>query len=148
MSAQNKALVRRWFKEIWSKGNLAVADQIVAPNYANHDPAGAMPDTGREGLKKHATMYRTAFPDLQFAIDDLTVEGNKVTVRWTARGTHQGELMGITPTSKKFSITGISILRIANGKIAEQWVNWDTLGLLQQLGAFPPLGQNKSQAAR
>ena len=69
-------------------------------------------------------------------------------VRWTARGTHQGELLGITPTGKKFSITGISFLRIANGKIAEQWVNWDTLGLLQQLGAVPQFGQPKGQAAR
>ena len=148
MSAENKALVRRLIRDFWSKGKLEVADAIVATNYANHDPAGAMPDTGREGLKKHATMYRTAFPDLQFAIDDLTVEGNKVTVRWTARGTHQGELLGITPTGKKFSITGISFLRITNGKIAEQWVNWDTLGLLQQLGAVPQFGQPKGQAAR
>jgi len=70
MSAENKTLVRRWFKEIWSKGNLAVADQIVAANYANHDPAGPMPESGLEGLKKHVTTYRNAFPDLTLTIDD------------------------------------------------------------------------------
>ena len=70
MSAENKALVRRCFKEIWSKGKLAVIDQIVAPNYTNHDPAGPMPEPGREGLKKHVTAYRIAFPDLTLTIDD------------------------------------------------------------------------------
>jgi len=70
MSAENKTLVRRWFKDIWSKGNFAVADQIVAPNYANHGPAGPMPESGLEGLKKHVTTYRTAFPDLTLTVDD------------------------------------------------------------------------------
>jgi steroid delta-isomerase-like uncharacterized protein len=147
MSAENKALVRRWFKEFWSKGNLAVADQIVAPNYANHDSAGPMPEPGREGLKKHMTAYRTAFPDLTFSIDDVLAEGNKVTVRWTSRGTHKGAVMGIAPTGKPFTITGISVVRVTSGKVAEGWVTWDTLGMLQQLGAIAPLGQAPEQAS-
>jgi len=147
MSAENKTLVRRWFKEVWSKGNLAVADQIVATNFANHDPAGPMPEPGREGLKKHVTAYRTAFPDLTFTIDDALAEGNKVTVRWTSRGTHKGVVMGIAPTGRQFTIAGISVVRITSGKVAESWVTWDTLGMLQQLGAVPPLGQAPEQAA-
>jgi steroid delta-isomerase-like uncharacterized protein len=148
MSAENKTLTRRWFKELWSKGNLAVADEIVAANYTNNDPAAPMPGEGREGLKKHVMMYRTAFPDLQIPIDDITADANKVTVRWTASGTHKGELMGIAPTGKTMSVAGISILRIANGRIAEQWVTWDTLGMLRGIGAVPPLGQTKSAATR
>ena len=147
MSAENKTLVRRWFKDIWSKGNLAVADQIVATNYANHDPAAPMPESGLEGLKKHVTTYRTAFPDLTLTIDDILAEGNKVTVRWTARGTHKGALMGIAPTGKQVTLTGISVIRTTGGKVAEQWVTWDTLGMMQQLGAVPPVGQATEQIA-
>lgn len=77
MSAENRALVRRRFKEIWAKGNLALADQIVASNYANHDPAAPMPGPGREGFKKHVTMYRTAFPDLHTPIDDIIADGKR-----------------------------------------------------------------------
>src|ERR1041384_761598 len=100
MSAENKALVRRWFKEIWSKGKLTIADEIVAPNYANYDPAAPMPEPGREGFKKHVTTYRAAFPDLTLTINDTLAEGNKVTVRWMARGTHKGILMGFAPPGK------------------------------------------------
>jgi steroid delta-isomerase-like uncharacterized protein len=147
MSAENKTLVRRLVKEVWSKGNLAVADQIVAPNYVNHDPAAPMPEPGREGLKKHVAAYRTAFPDLTLTVDDALAEGNKVTIRWSARGTHKGELMGIAPTGKQVTMTGISVVRITSGKVAEAWVTWDALGMLQQLGAIPPLGQATEQAA-
>jgi len=147
MSAENKTLVRRCFKEIWSKGNLAVADQIVATNYVNHAPASPVPDSGREGFKKNVTAYRTAFPDLTFTIDDALAEGNKVTVRWTARGTHKGVLMGIAPTGKQITNTGISVIRITAGKLAEAWVTWDTLGMMQQLGAIPPLGRAAEQAS-
>ena len=147
MSAENKSLVRRWFREIWSKGKLAVADQIVATNYANHDPAGPMPEPGREGFKKHVITYRNAFPDLTLAINDILAEGNKVTVRWTARGTHKGELMGIAPTGKQTTLTGISVIRIAGGKLAEHWVTWDTFGMMQQLGVIAPLGQTTGQTA-
>jgi len=147
MSAENKSLVRRWFKEIWNKGNLARADQIVAPNYANHDPAAAMPESGLAGFKKHVTTYRTAFPDLAIAVDDILADGNKVTVRWTARGTHKGTLLGIQPTGKEITTTGISLIRIAAGKVAEHWVTWDTLGMMQQLGAVPLLGQAMGETA-
>ena len=147
MSAENKALVRRWMRDVWSKGKLALADEIVASNYANHDPAGPMPESGLEGFKKHVTTYRTAFPDLTLTIDDMLADGNKVTVRWTARGTHKGILMGISPTGKEITTTGISVIRIAGGKVAEHWVTWDSLGMMQQLGAVPPLGQATEQTA-
>jgi len=134
MSAENKALVRRLFEELWSKGNLIVADELFAANYLHHDPS--TPDLGRgpEGEKKRATLYRNAFPDLRVTIDDLIVEGDTVVTRWTARATHKGELRGIAPTGRQITVTGISIARISGGKFVEGWVNWDALGLMQQLG--------------
>jgi steroid delta-isomerase-like uncharacterized protein len=137
MATEIKALTRQWFKEVWSRGNLGVADQIVASNYQNHDPAGAMPASGLAGFKQHVTNYRTALPDLVINVDHLAVADDRVTVRWTARGTHKGELFGISPTEKQVTTTGISILRVVSGKIVEHWVNWDTLGMLRQLGAAP-----------
>jgi steroid delta-isomerase-like uncharacterized protein len=144
MSAENKALTRRWFKEIWSKGNLTAVDEIVAPDYSNYDPAGPMPESGREGLKKHVTAYRAALPDLTFTVEDIMADANKVIVRWTARGTQKGPLLGIPPTGKETTVSGTSVIRIARGKVAEQWVIWDTLGMMQQLGVISPLSHTAS----
>jgi steroid delta-isomerase-like uncharacterized protein len=140
MSAeQNKAIVRRWFKDVFEKGNLALANEIFAVDYIDHDP-GAPPGGwphGPEGAKAIVGTYRGAFPDLQFNIDDQVAEGDKVVTRWTARGTNTGELMGMPPTGKKAVVTGMDISRMANGKIAETWGQFDALGMLQQIGAIP-----------
>jgi steroid delta-isomerase-like uncharacterized protein len=144
MSEVNKNVVRRLFEEVWNKGNLGVTDELFAPNYAHHD--SSTPDVGRgpESEKKRATLYRTAFPDLRLTIEDIIAEGETVMARWSCRGTHKGDLSGIAPTGKQFAISGISIARIANGKMAEGWVNWDALGLMQQLGVVPELGKAKA----
>ena len=134
MSEENKAIARRWMEELWSQGNSGVADEIIAANYAVHDPGTPGRVGGVEGEKHTVTMYRTVFPDLRFTMEDVVGEGDRVVVRWTTHGTHRGELMGVPPTGKQVVVTGISILRIANGKITEAWVNWDTLTLWQQLG--------------
>ncbi len=148
MSAQNKAIVRRLFEELWNKGDLSVADQLFSPNYAHHDPS--TPDFGRgpESERKRATLYRTAFPDLQLTIEDIIAEGETVIARWSCRGTHKGDLSGIAPTGKQFTISGVSIARIAGGKMAESWINWDALGLMQQLGVVPELAKTKAAAAK
>lgn len=99
---------------------------------------------GREGFKQFVLMYRSAFPDMHITIEDQIAEGDKVVSRWTARGTHQGELMGIPPTGKQATVTGINIERFANGKFVEEWSNFDALGLLQQLGVVTTLGQASS----
>jgi steroid delta-isomerase-like uncharacterized protein len=144
MSEVNKNVVRRLFEEVWNKGNLPVTDELFAPNYAHHD--SSTPDVGRgpESEKMRATLYRTAFPDLRLTIEDIIAEGETVVARWSCRGTHKGDLSGIAPTGKQFTISGISIARIANGKMAEGWVNWDALGLMQQLGVVPELGKAKA----
>ncbi len=148
MSEQNKAIVRRLFEELWNKGNLSLADQLFSPNYAHHDPS--TPDFGRgpESERKRATLYRSAFPDLQLTIEDLLAEGETVMARWSCRGTHKGDLSGIAPTGKQFTISGVTIARLANGKMAEGWVNWDALGLMQQLGVAPELAKSKAVAAQ
>jgi len=144
MSETNKTVVRRLFEEVWNKGNLLVTDELFAPNYVHHD--SSTPDAGRgpESEKKRATLYRTAFPDLRLTIEDIIAEGETVMARWSCRGTHKGDLSGIAPTGKQFTISGISIARIANGKMAEGWVNWDALSLMQQLGVVPELGKAKA----
>jgi ketosteroid isomerase-like protein len=147
MSDANKNVVRRLFEEVWTKGNLPVADQLFAPTYAHHDLS--TPDFGRgpESEKLRATLYRTAFPDLRLTIEDLLAEGETVTARWSCHGTHKGDLGGIAPTGKPFAISGISIARFTNGKMVEGWVNWDALGLMQQLGIVPELAKAKVAAA-
>jgi steroid delta-isomerase-like uncharacterized protein len=132
-----KAIARREIEEVYGAGNFAVADEIVAHDFVGHDPALPEPLRGPAGIKEAATGYRNAFPDLRITIEAQVSEGDLVVTRWTARGTHQGELFGIAPTGKQATVTGISLDRISNGKIIEDWTNWDTLGLLQQLGAVP-----------
>ena len=137
MSDENKAIVQRFVDEFWNKGDLTTAEEFLAADYFRHDPA--TPDVGRgpEGEKQPAAMYRAAFPDLHLTVEDMLVEGDKVVLRWTARGTHKGELSGIAPTGKRWEISGITLGRFSGGKIAEAWINWDTLGLMRQLGVQP-----------
>jgi steroid delta-isomerase-like uncharacterized protein len=136
---QNKANNRRVFEEAFNQGKLAVIDEVCAPNYVLYDPTG--PVHTPEGFKQFISVYRTAFPDLHFTIEDEIAEGDKVVMRWTSRGTHRGELMGIPPTGKQSTVTGITIARAAaNGKFEEVWNNLDTLGMLQQLGVIPTMG--------
>ena len=145
MSEHNKAIVRRLFAELWNNGNLLVADEVFAPNYAHYDPS--TPDFGRgpDSEKMRAALYRTAFPDLHLTIEDVIAEGETVMTRWSCRGTHKGDLNGIAPTGKHITITGLTVARVSNGKIVEGYVNWDALGLMQQLGVVPQLA-NRAKA--
>jgi steroid delta-isomerase-like uncharacterized protein len=141
MLETNKAISRRIVEEIFNEGRLDAADEIVTSDFIGHDPASPEPIVGPEGLKRNADGYRTAFPDVRLTIDDQIAEGDRVVTRWTARGTHQAELFGIPATGKQSTVTGMTIDRIVEGRIVESWTNWDTLGLLQQLGALPALAQ-------
>ena len=147
MSEQNKSNVRRLFEEVWNQGHVTVADELFTPTYTHHD--SSTPDVGRgpESEKKRVTLYRNAFPDLRLTIEDIIAEGETVVARWSCRGTHKGDLNGIAPTGKQFNITGVSIARFTNGKMFEGFVNWDALGLMQQLGVVPELGKVKAVAA-
>ena len=146
MSDANKNVVRRLFEEVWNKGNLPVADELFAENYSHHDSSTPEFGRGPESEKKRATLYRTAFPDVRLMIEDIIAEGETVTARWSCKGTHKGDLRGIAPTGKQFTISGISIARFTNGKIVEGWVNWDALDLMQQLGVVAEVGKAKAAA--
>ena len=141
MSAEeNKALVRYWIEEVINKGNLAVVDAMCPPGYVGHNPHHPLKDqpAGPEEVKEHVVRtLRTAFPDLQQSIEDMIAEGDKVVVRSTFRGTHQGPFAGIAPTGKRLSMTAIEIFRVKDGKLPEHWINADYLGAMQQLGAIP-----------
>jgi steroid delta-isomerase-like uncharacterized protein len=134
----NKTVSRRFFEEVWNKGNLSVLDEIITKDHVNSGPGtiSGLPN-GPEGSKQFVTAYRNAFPDLHLTIDEQIAEGDKVVTRWTAQGTHQGELAGLPATGKSSTVSGIVVDRIANGKIAESWGIFDEFGLMQQLGVIP-----------
>lgn len=134
----NKALARRWLEEAWNQGDLSLVDELIAANYVLHDPT--RPGLrGRMGIRESIAMFRAAFPDLHFTIEDQVAESVLVVTRYTVEGTHLGPFRGIAATSKQGTITGIDIYRIAAGQIEEAWSNWDTLRLLQQIGIIPSM---------
>jgi steroid delta-isomerase-like uncharacterized protein len=136
---QNKALVRRVFAAL-NQGNLAVIDEMTTPTYVHHDPANPQVRS-REDYRQWFAGLRTAFPDLQFTIEDLIAEGEKMVCRYTFRGTHTGQWRGMPATGKQVVVTGITISHMVEGKAVEDWHNADALGLLQQLGVIPAPGQ-------
>jgi steroid delta-isomerase-like uncharacterized protein len=143
MSEENEALVRRYFEEIWDNGNLELIDELFTTNFVRHGPVGTEGGEvrGLEGFKDLVSSYRTGLPDLRIPIEDLIAEGDRVVTRWTAYGTHQGELLGNAPTGNQASVTGILVDRVSGGKIEEEWVAYDTLHFMQQIGAGTVPGQ-------
>ena len=135
MSQENKNAMRRFFEEVYNDGNLGLFDELTATHFLSHDPGNPSPD--REGVKQVIVAIRTAFPDVRFTADDLIAEGDKVAARFTMRGTHRAEFMGVPATGKEILVTGIDIVRFEDGKAAEHWHEWSGLGLLQQLGVLP-----------
>jgi steroid delta-isomerase-like uncharacterized protein len=135
MSADaNKALVRRFYEEVWARGNLDVADGLFADDYVRHDFRGGEPEAGAEGQKRIAAAFRAAFPDLAWDVDFILADGDFVAGRWTATGTHQGPWAGVEPTGRPMRFSGINVFRFADGKVVEIWNHRDDLGLMQQLG--------------
>jgi steroid delta-isomerase-like uncharacterized protein len=138
LSETNKTLSRRFFEEVFGKGKLNLLDELIAKDHINSGPS-ALPGlpAGSEGTKQLVTVYRNAFPDLHFTIDEQIAEGDKVVTRWSVQGTHKGELAGIPATGKSSTVTGVTVDRIENGKIAETWGIFDQFGMMQQLGVIP-----------
>jgi steroid delta-isomerase-like uncharacterized protein len=135
----NKGILRRAL-DVWNSGDLAALDGLFAPGVVMH--LRGRPDvTGLDAYRAYLVALRAAFPDQQWLPEDLIAEGDRVVLLWTLRGSHRGELMGTAPTGREVTVTGISAYRVADGKVAEIWVQSDTLGLLQQLGALPAPGQ-------
>ena len=131
---KDKAIVSRLFEEIM-KGNLAVADELILEDYAQHSVFGIL--NGREAFKQFFITFASAVPDAHFEIEDVIAKGDKVVTRLTVSGTQTGELQGILSTGKKFSMKGIDIFRVVDGQIVEHWDAVDQLSMLQQLGVIP-----------
>ena len=133
-ASENKTLLRRYVREVWDKQNPAAIRGFLASGYRRYTSPEAAPLTLDDQVQR-LTGFRTAFPDIQIAIEDVITEGDRMAFRSTMRGTHQGELMGIQPTGKRVTVGLIDVVRVENGKIVEQWGGPDLFDLLRQLGA-------------
>jgi predicted SnoaL-like aldol condensation-catalyzing enzyme len=131
---ENKELARRYHQDIYKALRLDVADEILTPDFIVHWP---MPGPGPEGVKQDAAGYAGIFEVEQLTEDDILAEGDKVMIRWTFRGKHHGAMGDIAPTGREVTFTGFDLFRIADGKLAELWTNFDELGMMQQIGAIP-----------
>ena len=136
---ENITLIQRNYEEIWNQGDLTVVNEIYSNNYVGHDSHSSATRHGLEGVTQHVSMYRTAFPNLFFAVEDVIASGDKVAVRWTASGKNMGEMMGMAPTERQVTLMGISIFRISQGEIEESWFGWDKMDMMQQLGMISPV---------
>ncbi len=136
----NKVLARRVYEETINQRNLAVLDELYVPDFLYHGASRTI--QGVEALKQALLLYFTAFPDLRITIEDLIAEGDRFVVRFTYRGTHKGDFMGIPPTGKQIAVPGIGIMRVVNGKVLEEWVNQDPM---PQLGGVPTSGRKEKR---
>jgi steroid delta-isomerase-like uncharacterized protein len=134
MTTDTKVLARREIEEAFTRGELEALDQLVADDYISYDPTLPEPIRGRDAYRAHIASIREGIPNLVVRIDDQIAEADKVVTRWTATGRHEGTLFGVPPTGNDVEMTGISIERVDDGLIVEDWVLWDALGLMRQLG--------------
>jgi predicted ester cyclase len=144
MSEENKAVVQRFnklFGECWRTGDVEILDEVLAPDFVYHSP-GAPPDLA--GFKQSLLMLSAGLNDLQYTVDDLFAEGDRVADRMTWQATHQGELFGLPPSGNTVRGTEMHISRIAEGRIVERWGQGDNLGLMQQIGAIHSSGQGEN----
>ena len=136
MVPENEAVVRRFMEEVWSQGRLSVADELVAADHRHH--LGDDTLSGPDGVKEAATWLRTAFPDLRFEVDDLISDGDRVVLRWTARGTHRGTFADVAPTGRPVAWTGCDWFRLRSGRLVEAIVLSDGGALYDQLTSTKP----------
>jgi steroid delta-isomerase-like uncharacterized protein len=141
MAEENATLIRRFFLGIFQDRDLALADTLVSPDFLWHFVGQPEPFRGPDGVRQVATLYHTAFPDLQVTVDDVFAADEKVGMRWSSTGTHQGDLAGVPPTHRTMRTGGINVWRVVDGRVVEGWLAWDQLGMLQQLGVLPAPGQ-------
>ena len=136
-TAENKVIAQRILDEVFSRGNLSTINELFSSDIIVHDPDKEL--RGSAQVEQGMIGLRTAFPDLYYTVEDMIAEGDKVVIRFTGRGTHQGEFRGVSPTGKAMTYTGIVVLRFVEGRLVEYWGVSDALGIFQQLGAYPPI---------
>jgi steroid delta-isomerase-like uncharacterized protein len=136
---KNVELMKRWYREVWREARNETIFELIAPRASLHGQTGPAEEIkGPEGFLAFAQRIREAFPDTEVAVEDVFCVGDKVAVRWVATGTHTGSGMGVPPSGKRISISGMTIARILEGKIVEGWDSWDRLGMLEQIGVYAP----------
>jgi steroid delta-isomerase-like uncharacterized protein len=135
---RNKAVARRWSEELWSDGNLAVANEIISPEYIRHDAGDPFPARGPQDVQRIVTMLHAMLPDLKIEIESLVAEGDFVVSRYKATATDTKGYMGKPATGKAITTSAMQMFRFADGKIVESWAVRDELGTLRQLGHLPP----------
>src|SRR5215210_1779957 len=141
MSEENKAQARRLFEEGFGQGNTDVVDEVLDPNFVCFDPNSESGEVrGADTIKGEIEYFRNALPDLTYTVEEQIAEGDKVVTRYTVSGTHQGEFFGIAPTGEQVRMTGIAIDRFEDGKMREEWPEYDLLGVMRQLGAVSEPG--------
>ena len=142
MSQENENLIRRWFEEVWNKGRADAIEEMFACEGVAHGLSDRAENDlcGPEGFKPFFESFRKAFPDMQVIVEDTVAEGDKIAARCSVRGTHTGEGLGIAPTKQPVEFTGMTIVRVKDGKIVEAWNNFDFMTMFQQMGAFSPPG--------
>lgn len=138
MSHSNLETVRLVCEEVWGRGNVDLINQVYAENYVDLNPVPGIP-ANREGVKMQVAAYHQAFPDMNVTVEDTVLDGDRAVIRYTIRGTHNGELMGIPATGKSGEIAGISMVRLADGKVVEEFALADMMTLFQQLGLAPEM---------
>ena len=136
MSPDRITFVHRWFEEVWNNGNLDAVDELMTPDAAMHGLGDGAGVSGSEAFKAFATRLRSAFPDMRVTVVDTVEEGDLIASRWTVTMTHTGDQLGIAPTGKRVGVTGMSMARLRDGKMVEGWNNWDTMALMEQIGAL------------
>jgi steroid delta-isomerase-like uncharacterized protein len=143
----NKDVVRQFIEDAWNDADLDLVDALVSADAPHHDPTLPERSAGPAGRKQSIQLYHAAFPDVHIDIEEMVAEDDLVAARWTGRGTHEGELMGIEPTGAAVEVAGISLNRVTDGRIVETWEVYDTLGMLRQIGAIPdqPTGEPRPE---
>jgi predicted ester cyclase len=136
IAATNRALLRRFYKEVYVDWNMAVVDQLVSPQFRSHDWPADGP-TGPQAFRDYYAAIRVAVPDARYEVDDLIADGDRAVVRWRLLGTHLGQFGGIAPTGRPIALKGIAIYRVENGMLMERWVVSDLYGLLEELRRAP-----------
>jgi len=135
---ENVELMRRWFREVWNEAKVETIHELFSPDASLTGHYGTKSAIrGPHEFLPFVQLIRTAFPDIKLKVEDAFGAHDKVVVRWIATGIHSGEGFG-PPSNKTVHVTGVTIARIADGKIVEGWDNWDQLGLLEQIGAYRP----------
>lgn len=137
-----ETLARQWFDDLFNKGDLSVADDILADDVTYDGPQSLGPSdvSGPDDIKEFVGVYQTAFPDLLYTVERVTASNGEVRVRWSAMGTHENDLFGLEPTGEGFTVEGIDVFHVEEGEITEIYAQWDTLKMVQELGVVSGLG--------